>query len=75
MRFVVAHYTRGVGTPGPHETKQYLEVINHNPYNKPRAELQTLYCEYREDAFIFQSRSAAEFAAVFIGGTVEELPE
>lgn len=75
MKYVVAHYTRGLVDRGPQETKQYLWAINHNPYNRPNSELRTHYVSDASDAFKFTEKSAAEFAACFIGGDVEEYKE
>lgn len=76
MIYVVAHFTRGVNEPGPHETKQYLEAINYNPYNRQDQQgLRTSFCDDKFMAFRFTKKSAAEFAAVFVGGHVEELPQ
>ena len=75
MKYVVAHWTRGVDGKGPEGTKQYLVVINHNPYNKPRQELITIYADSIYEAFVFTDQGAAEIAAVWVGGQVEVLPE
>jgi hypothetical protein len=73
MRYVVAHWTRGVDDSGPKSTKQYLTAINYNPYNKPRQELSTVYTGDMYQAFVFTDVGAAEMAAVFVGGQVERL--
>lgn len=75
MKYVVSHYTRGLKDWGPDSTKQYLHTIHYNPYNKPREHLDTVYVDHREEAFHFTEKAAAEFAACFVGGYVEEYTE
>lgn len=72
MSWVVKHYTRGVNPgDGPKETEQYLAVINHNPYNRhDRVSLTTLFVQDQREAFKFDTKSAAEVAAVWVGGEV-----
>lgn len=76
MKWVVAHWTCGVNGKGPASTKQYLSVINYNPYNRhDREALTTLYTDHKDEAFHFSERAAAEMGAVFVGGYVEVYEE
>lgn len=72
MSYVVIHHTRGVKDGGPKATKQYLVAINYNPYNKPRDGLATVYTDNIYEAFRFTEKAAAEMAACFVDGHVEE---
>lgn len=58
--------------PGKPYKHEYLCAINYNPFGDPNGRIITT--NYRTDAFVFTSISAAEFAAVMVGGFVVKLP-
>ncbi|MGD9882309.1 MAG: hypothetical protein AB7F22_30190 [Reyranella sp.] len=58
----------------PRARREYLAVVNYNPYLKARDHISTVAVESVDDAFVFQERAAAEMAAVWVGGSVEQLP-
>ena len=74
MRYAVKHSTQGVNNSGPAYTDQFLSAIHHNPYNRHDREITTLFVDDLDDAFLFKTEAAAEFAAVFVGGEVIRLP-
>lgn len=74
-KFVVVHYTQGVIDGGPQATRQFLQVIRYNPYNRVDQFTVTIFTDSPDSAFHFTSKCAAEMAAVTVGGTVEKLED
>ena len=58
-------------TGSPSEVKEYLSAIRMDPYRKGMETTHVSTTEI-EDAFVFQTLAAAEFAAVYVGGIVKE---
>lgn len=56
------------GDPTPH--RRYLVALQYQPYVNGTA--CRVLSDTADDAFEFQERAAAELAAVFVGGEVEE---
>ena len=58
--------------PGsPSDVTEYLSAIRLDPYRKGM-ETTHVSTDEIEDAFVFQTLAAAEFAAVYVGGIVKE---
>lgn len=71
MPYVVRVYRSNRGSPEVFD--EYLDTIRHDRYQSGNTITHTSTPE-REDAFKFQTLAAAEFAAVFVGGRIEEVP-
>ncbi len=56
---------------GHESSQEYLTAIGYDPYQRGSAVRVT--SPLIDDAFKFEERAAAEFAAVFVGGSVEQV--
>ena len=73
-KYVVAKEISSTGSDCIVREKQYLICMDYNPYNKQHEAPDTVFASDAADAFHFFERSAAEMAAVWIGGKVESFP-
>lgn len=56
----------------PTDVEEYLSAIRHDRYQTGHSRTHET-TPHVEDAFMFETLAAAEMAAVFVGGIVEEL--